>query len=183
MLKTLYDHFVTLYKAILPDNPSLASEHALKQEEDVYKVSTKLTYRNASLIVLALSWTYLYIYLQAVIQCVAALKRRPIPDSVSHPSVGTEAEITARADAQKSLESLHLSRELLDQLIHSVDELKAWGYFLDMPPGPGGDQPSLEETTAKCDRCAQYFLVKRMEAAEKCIYHWGKSYSTRVDGK
>lgn len=61
MLKTLYDHFVILYKAILPDNPSLASEHALKQEEDVYKVSTKLTYRNASLIILALSWTYVYL--------------------------------------------------------------------------------------------------------------------------
>jgi RNA exonuclease 1 len=61
MLKTLYDHFVVLYKAILPDNPSLASEHALKQEEDVYKISTKLTYRNASLIILALSWTYLYL--------------------------------------------------------------------------------------------------------------------------
>jgi RNA exonuclease 1 len=61
MLKTLYDHFVVLYKAILPDNPSLASEHALKQEEDVYKVSSKLTYRNASLIILALSWTYIYL--------------------------------------------------------------------------------------------------------------------------
>ena len=181
MLKTLYDHFVELYKAILPDNPSLASEHALKQEGDVYKVSTKLTYRNASLIVLALFWTYMY--LQAVIQCVAALKRRPIPNSVSHPSVGTEAEIIARAEAQKSFESLHLSRELLEPLVHSVDELKTWGYFLDIPPGPGGDQPSLEEMTAKCDRCAQYFLVKRMEAAEKCIYHWGKLYSTRVDGE
>ena len=55
MLKTLYDHFVVLYKAILPDNPSLASEHALKQEEEVYKISSKLTYRNASLIILALS--------------------------------------------------------------------------------------------------------------------------------
>jgi len=165
MLKTLYDHFVVLYKAILPDNPSLASEHALKQEEDIYKISTKLTYRNA------------------MIHCVAALKRRPVPISVSHPSVGTEAEVIARAEAQKSLELLHLSRELLEPLVHSVDELKTWGYFLDIPPGPGGDQPSLEEKIAKCDRCAQYFLVKGMEAAEKCIYHWGKPYSTRVNGE
>jgi RNA exonuclease 1 len=118
-----------------------------------------------------------------VIQCVAALKRRPIPNSVSHPSVGTEAEIIARAEARKSLNSLHLSRELLEPLVHSVGELKTWGYFLDIPPGPGGDQSSLEEMIAKCDRCAQYFLVKRMEAAEKCIYHWGKPYSTRVDGE
>ena len=133
-----------------------------------------------SLFLLYLGLTY---YLQAVIQCIAALKRRPIPNSVSHPSVGTEAEIVARAEAQKSLESLHLSRELLEPLVHSIDELKTWGYFLDIPPGPGGDQPSSEDMTAKCDRCAQYFQVKRMEAAEKCIYHWGKPYSTRVDGE
>jgi hypothetical protein len=46
MLKTLYDHFVVLYHKILPANPSLAADHALKQEADVYKKSTKTTYRN-----------------------------------------------------------------------------------------------------------------------------------------
>lgn len=50
MLKTLYDHFVILYQSILATNPSLASEHALKQEDEMYKKSTKLTYRNACLI-------------------------------------------------------------------------------------------------------------------------------------
>jgi RNA exonuclease 1 len=46
MLKTLYEHFVVLYDTILPLNPTLASEHALRQEEQVYSKSTKLTYRN-----------------------------------------------------------------------------------------------------------------------------------------
>lgn len=45
MLKTLYDHFSVLYEAILPTNPTLASEHALRQEEEVYKKSNKQTYR------------------------------------------------------------------------------------------------------------------------------------------
>lgn len=130
---------------------------------------------------LLLSLTYLSS--QAVIQCIAALKRRPIPNSVSHPSVGTEAEVISRAEAKKSLESLRLSREVLEPLVHSADQLKKWGYFLDKPPGPGGDQPSLEEKIAKCDRCAQYFLVERLEHAEKCIYHWGKPYSTRINGE
>jgi len=49
MLKTLYDHFSVLYGAILPRNPTLASEHALRQEEQVYKKSNKLTYRNVRL--------------------------------------------------------------------------------------------------------------------------------------
>lgn len=48
MLQTLYKHFLVLYAAILPKNPTIASEHALKQEEEVYKKSGKLTYRNVS---------------------------------------------------------------------------------------------------------------------------------------
>jgi len=48
MLKTLYDHFLILYHKILPSNPSLAADHAIKQEEEVYKKSTKTTYRNVS---------------------------------------------------------------------------------------------------------------------------------------
>jgi RNA exonuclease 1 len=46
MVKNLYDHFFVLYEAILPNNPTLASEHSLRQEEEVYNKSNKLTYRN-----------------------------------------------------------------------------------------------------------------------------------------
>lgn len=46
MLKSLYDHFAVLYEKLLPTNSTLATEHALKQEEEVYKKSTKFTYRN-----------------------------------------------------------------------------------------------------------------------------------------
>ena len=46
MLKSLYDHFVVLYDNLLPSNPTLASEHALRQEDQVHKNSSKLTYRN-----------------------------------------------------------------------------------------------------------------------------------------
>lgn len=47
MLKTLYDCFAELYSDILESNPTLASEHALQQEQEVYdKQSTKFTYRN-----------------------------------------------------------------------------------------------------------------------------------------
>jgi RNA exonuclease 1 len=46
MVKNLYDHFVVLYDTIVSTNPGLASEHALRQEDEVYNKSTKLTYRN-----------------------------------------------------------------------------------------------------------------------------------------
>ena len=52
MLKTLYEHFVVLYEKILPSNPTLASEHALKQEQEVYEKVNKLTYRNVCVRVL-----------------------------------------------------------------------------------------------------------------------------------
>ena len=48
MVKNLFEHFTVLYNAILPANPTLASEHALRQEAEVYKNSTKLTYKNVS---------------------------------------------------------------------------------------------------------------------------------------
>ncbi|KIM46093.1 hypothetical protein M413DRAFT_441153 [Hebeloma cylindrosporum] len=165
MLQTLYNHFLVLYDHILPAYPTLASEHALKQEDEVYKKSIKLTYRNA------------------VIQCVATLKRRPLPTSINHPSVGTEGEIAARAEAQNALTSLQLSGDLLEALIHPVSMLQDWGYFVDIPPGEGGSKPSMEGKIAKCDRCVQYFIVKRMEEADNCIYHWGKPQVTRVGGE
>ena len=57
MLKSLYDHFVVLYDAILPQNPSLASEHALRQEQEIYERTTKPTYRNVIISVLFLTAT------------------------------------------------------------------------------------------------------------------------------
>jgi len=52
MLKSIYDHFVVLYNAVLPQNPSLASEHALRQEQEIYERTTKSTYRNVIISVL-----------------------------------------------------------------------------------------------------------------------------------
>ncbi|KAJ2920097.1 hypothetical protein MD484_g342, partial [Candolleomyces efflorescens] len=96
---------------------------------------------------------------KAVIQCIASVKRREKPTFISHPSVGTEDEIRARAEAKKSLESLQLSKSLLEPLVHSKDCLSKWGYIVDIPP------------------------VKRMEEAEQCTYHWGRALMTRVNGK
>ncbi|KAG5648975.1 hypothetical protein DXG03_000324 [Asterophora parasitica] len=164
MLKTLYDHFLVLYHPILPKSPTIAADHALAQEEEVYKKSSKLTYRNA------------------VIQCCAALKRRPIPDSLSHPSVGTEAEITQRADAQKAISALRLTPTHLAPYVISIDDMIKWGYFTAVPDSPGGTEPSLEGKIAKCERCSQPFQVKAQTEA-LCVHHWGKPYSIKVNGE
>lgn len=46
MLKSLFDHFKVLYEHISDRNPTLAAEHSLRQEEEVYAKCTKLTYRH-----------------------------------------------------------------------------------------------------------------------------------------
>ncbi|KAG6857084.1 hypothetical protein H0H87_009645 [Tephrocybe sp. NHM501043] len=165
MLKTLFDHFAVLYHALLSTHPSLAADHALKQEDEIYTTSSKLTYRNA------------------VITSCAALKRRPLPSSITHDSVGTEADLSTRAEARKSRQSLRLTRELLEPYIMSPNALTTWGYMLDVPPGPGGTEPTLEGKIAKCERCAQPFLVKRMQEADECVHHWGKPYTAKVNGE
>ncbi|KIL68064.1 hypothetical protein M378DRAFT_100578 [Amanita muscaria Koide BX008] len=164
MLKTLYDHFVVLYNEILPQNPGIAAEHSLKQEEEIYRKSTKHTYRIA------------------VIQCAGAIKRRPTPNSLAHDSVGTEEELIARVEARKLLESLHITRAHLEPLVHSTADLEKAGYFIRVPDGSGGLQPSLEGKVTKCERCCQPFLVQRKSEADQCIFHWGRPYTTIING-
>ncbi|KAF7301748.1 Exonuclease domain-containing protein [Mycena indigotica] len=165
LLKTLYDHFVVLYDDIPGISTSLASEHALRQEQEIYDKSNKQSYR------------------VAIIQCCAAIKRRPTPDSTSHSSVGTEAEVLARAEAQKTRKSLRLTRNHLEHLILSRAELETWGFIVEIPFGIGGDKPSIENELSTCDRCRKAVLVKRREEAEECIYHWGKPISRVVSGQ
>ena len=50
MVKSLWEHFKVLYQGIIEKNPTIAAEHALAQEEEVYKKATKLTYRNVRLL-------------------------------------------------------------------------------------------------------------------------------------
>ena len=57
MIKSLWEHFKVLYENIMARNPTIAAEHSLAQEEEVYKKATKLTYRN----VRTPFTTYLYI--------------------------------------------------------------------------------------------------------------------------
>ncbi|KAG1892366.1 ribonuclease H-like protein [Suillus subluteus] len=165
MLKTLYEHFVVLYDTILPLNPTLASEHALRQEEQVYTKSTKLTYRNA------------------VINSVAALKRRPIPASISHPSVGTEEDLAARAESRKKLDDLQVTRLLLKPVVMSFEAMQTWGFITELPEGLGGDQPSAEGKITQCERCTQSYMVKNNPIAEECQYHWGRLFTHKVNGE
>ena len=117
-----------------------------------------------------------------MISSVAALKKRPKPDSVSHPSVGSEGEVLAREEMRKKMQSLKLSASQLEPYVLTMDEIKQWGYIVEVPPGPGGDRPHEEGSIKTCERCTEKFMVKRLEEADHCRYHWGKPFSSRVNG-
>jgi len=120
---------------------------------------------------------------QAVISSIARLKQRPRPDTVSHPSVGTAADVAAREEAATKLASLRLSKSHLASYILSMEQMKTWGYITEIPPGPGGDRPSEEGSVKKCERCQEPFQVKRKTEADQCIYHFGRPRSNRVNGE
>ncbi|KAF9076733.1 hypothetical protein BDP27DRAFT_1283459 [Rhodocollybia butyracea] len=169
MLKTIYDHFVILYQSISAVHPTLASEHALKQEQEVYSTSNKFTYRNA------------------VIQSVAAIKRRTPPTSISHDSVGTEGDLTARAEARRSISALRVTATHLEPHIVTVDVLKKWGYIVEIPSETGGLEPSVVGKPIKCERCGGLFVVRILgeqdPGREECLHHWGRPYSRVTNGE
>lgn len=117
-----------------------------------------------------------------MISSIAALKRRPKPDNASHASVGTEAEVQAREEMRKKVAALRLSGAQLEPYVLSLDDLKKWGYIVEVPDGPGGDKPHEEGGVMTCDRCNQKFQVKRQEDADECRFHWGKAFTSKVNG-
>ncbi|KAL1731028.1 hypothetical protein EV714DRAFT_283738 [Schizophyllum commune] len=165
MLKVLYDRFRDLYSSILPSNPTLASEHALRQEEELYKSSSKAGYS------------------MTVIQYAGQIKKRPKPTHISHDSVGTKADIAARAEQKKSLKALTLTRANLERYVHPVEVLAQWGYITAIPEGPGGDASTMEGQTMKCERCGDKFTVQATPGAEECTFHWGRLRTMNVSGE
>lgn len=110
------------------------------------------------------------------------MKRREKPDSVNHPSVGTEEEVNAKSKARSSLKALAVTRDILKPLVMTLDIMKAWGYITDMPEGIGGDSPSAEGTSVRCERCQADFRVERDFGHEDCLHHWGRVRSAKVNG-
>ncbi|KAL1743763.1 hypothetical protein HDZ31DRAFT_83208 [Schizophyllum fasciatum] len=165
MLKVIYERFRELYSSILPLNPTLASEHALRQEEELYQSSSRAGYS------------------MTVIQYAGQIKKRPKPTHINHDSVGTKADIVARIEQKKSLKGLTLTRANLERYVHPVDDLAAWGYITDIPDGPGGDAPSMEGQTMRCERCGDAFTVCATPVAEDCTFHWGRLRTTNINGE
>jgi RNA exonuclease len=121
-------------------------------------------------------------YRQGVVSTIVALKKRAVPPSPQHQSVGTEAECQARANARKvaRVEARHLEGALLTR-----EQMVKWGYVVDVPSGPGGDRSSAEGDEMVCERCTQRFVVTPIGQGkdEACSFHWARPYTTTLNGQ
>lgn len=121
-------------------------------------------------------------YSQAVINSIASLKRRAIPTSIAHPSVGTDEDIAARAEARNKLDALRLTRSILTHLLMSTDTMQQWGYVTQIPEGDPGSKPHAIGQITKCERCAQRYMVTSTPTHNECTYHWGRPFSKTING-
>ncbi|KAH9062697.1 hypothetical protein EDB87DRAFT_1605401 [Lactarius vividus] len=180
MLKLLHTNFVALYEAIVPQGTTLAHEHALRQEQEIYERTTKSTYTNTAK------------------TSIASLSQRERPTSLAHPSVGTAGDLARRSESDASaslkptpsqLQPLHLTPSRLQPLLLTRGELQHWNYIVDVPAewGPGGESPSADGKLFTCERCKTPYVVRPLDhdptIARACDYHWGKPQYKLIGGK
>ncbi|KAG8865230.1 RNA exonuclease 3 [Tulasnella sp. 330] len=166
MVTRLYEEFLVLYRPLGPKGATLATEHAFAQEIEIYEKTNAKTYKNAT------------------INALVSLKKRPPPNAPSHSSVGTELQVHARAAAAKEYSALKLLPEDLTSFLLTLDEMREWGYVVEVPDdwGSGGDQVSEVGNIIKCDRCANEHTCMEDFGEEECQFHWGRPWSTKVAG-
>ncbi|GAA5858116.1 hypothetical protein JCM1840_001049 [Sporobolomyces johnsonii] len=168
MLNALHTQFVEIYTpGVLPTSLryTLASQHALKQEQTLYTRSTKATYRNA---------------------CISALarlkKRSPARSADDAGTIEDEAE---RSTKQAEEKEGRLTRERVEQFVHNDETLAKFGYVLEVPDGLGGDKVTEVGSVRKCDRCGKEFTVKgelNETDRQACQYHYGRMVTEKVSG-
>ncbi|GAA6062967.1 hypothetical protein JCM10212_005726 [Sporobolomyces blumeae] len=168
MVTALHAQFLDLYTpGVLPTSLRyhLASRDALAQEASLYARSTKTTYRNAC------------------ISALARLKKRP-PARSSHDAGTIEQDAERQAQRARDEEG-RLTRARTEGFVHDRATLERFGYMLDVPEGPGGDQITEQGKVRNCDRCKKEFVVQaELSPADKeaCAYHFGKMITEKIAG-
>lgn len=114
---------------------------------------------------------------------MASIKKRPPPDKISHPSVGTIAELADRAAKLSSLAQFKLKPEHLEPLLLSREDMLMWEYVVDVPSDVGGTRPHETGNAAKCERCNSQYVVSKSPSKDECVYHWGRAYASKVNGR
>ncbi|OCF31871.1 RNA exonuclease 1 [Kwoniella heveanensis CBS 569] len=172
-LIALYTQYAKLYASILHSAPDLAHQSAFAQElETLANSSNPRTYK------------------AAIHHAAVSIMRRPPPDSITHPSVGTVRESRLAFEAAEKERASKLSRKRVEKYCLPLDQFKTWRY-----PDPRdealfgpevGSEPDAEGTEQTCSRCKVAFVVSSKGLEERfgeCKYHYGRTAPERVEGR
>jgi RNA exonuclease 1 len=119
-----------------------------------------------------------------MISSIASVKRRPIPDSPSHPSVGSEAARTLRALEKKNAPVTYtLTLKDVEALTMDEETMRSYGMPMAVPAIPGGERPSAYGAEKKCDRCGENALITHDRGLDACLFHWGRSIRVTTAGE
>ena len=127
----------------------LAAQHAKAQEAAVFARTNKMTYKNG------------------MISTLASLKKRAKPTSADDTGTLEDDARKAKERAEKAKGKLTPSRLL--KYIADKEKLAKYDYVIEIPGGPGGDEPTEEGNKRTCSRCAREYVVKA-ELEEVCPY-------------
>jgi RNA exonuclease 1 len=123
-------------------------------------------------------------FVKAMISSIASVKRRPIPDSPSHPSVGSEAARTLRALEKKNAPVTYtLTLKDVEALTMDEETMRSYGMPMAVPAIPGGERPSAYGEEKKCDRCGENALITHDRGLDACLFHWGRSIRVTTAGE
>lgn len=118
-----------------------------------------------------------------MIAAIASVKKRPIPDSPSHTSVGTDATRAKRAAQPAPAAAFTLSIADLERLVLNEATMRLYGFPVDIPPGVGATNPHSEGEEMECDRCSGMVILRRGEGQGDCQYHWGRPIKSMGGGE
>jgi len=119
-----------------------------------------------------------------MISCIASVKKRPVPDSPEHPSVGAEAARAQRNLMQNNVPApFTLTLEDVEPLIMNEETMRSHDVPMEVPPTPGGDQPSAYGEEKKCDRCGENSVIVHDRNLHACLFHWGRAMSVTTGGE
>ncbi|KAK9893435.1 ribonuclease H-like protein [Cystobasidium minutum MCA 4210] len=158
MVKAMYQELLRVYENFSPkQRHTLASEHALSQEITIYGKNNKFSYKTAC------------------IATIARLKKRPAAESIDETGTMEEYDKHIKDAAEAERDALTIKKALA--LTMNREAMLAHDYVVEVPEGPGGNIPTEEGGSMKCERCAADYIVHgNMTEAEQtaCVYHWGR---------
>lgn len=128
-------------------------------------------------------------YKRTIHHAAVSVLRRPAPDSIRHPSVGTLRESRAKVEQAAKDALSRLSLESCSRYILPLSEYADWGYPDYTDPklvNPPETQPDAAGTEQTCDRCQKLFVVSadnKEERAGECRFHFGKMLPKVMEGR